>query len=313
MNLGSINTGVAGFINMQVKHADGTVTDYGTFKNLILDTFFNRYAANNINITSAIICRVGTGTTPPANGDTALVSQIASIARTSFSDVLGSIDVANNRIVAKFVSQFIANVGAVNGNISEIGFEFAPDSGGLHAGSLNSRSLTKDSFGTPTPITVTATDQLIVNYTLEVYVPLVDYTTTIPVTIDGVTTNHDVIGRIAGQYNRTVDDILNGANNDFDWLRPYGASATFGAHGVDPTPESGVPSGTSQLFPSISGGKEREVTASINQLNAVGGLKIITLAVGQTGRFYKYQFTPPIPKTNEFNLRLRIRMTCSRV
>lgn len=313
MILGNINTGVAGFINLQVKHADGKMTETGWFNNLILDTFFNRYAANNDMVNSAMSCRVGNGVTPPDNGDTALVSQIGSIARTGGSNVVGSIDVTNNRVVAKSINQFIASVGSITGNISEIGFEFAPASGGLHAGSLNSRSLTKDSFGTPTPITVTATDQLIVNYTIEVYVPLVDYTATIPITIDGVTTNYDVIGRVAGGYGQTVENILKGATANNGWLTSYGSSSTFGAHGVDPTAQSGAPSGVEQLFASVSGGKEREFTAGINELNATGGIKVLALASGISGRFYKYQFTPVIPKTNEFNLKFRVRMTCSRV
>lgn len=315
MFLNNINTGIAAFINPIVKHADGTFTDYGTFKNLILDTFFARFAANNSMTQGGapMLCRVGTGTTPPVNGDTSLVSAVASQAATTSTEVLGSIDITNNRIIAKSIRQCIFATGAVNTNIAEIGFEFAPSSGGLHAGSLNSRSLTKNSFGVPTAIPVTATDQLIVNYTIEVYVPMVDYTTTIPLDIDGVITNHDIIGRIAGAYDKTTNDILLGAENQNNWLRPYGTSATFGAHGADPTPESGIASGTSQLFTSVSGGKEKEFSASVNQLNAVGGLKIFTLAVGSSGRFYKYQITPPIPKTTDFNLKIRVRMTCTRV
>lgn len=313
MILGSVDTGIAGFINMQVRHADGSITDTGWFKNLILDTFFNRYAANNAMLTSSMVCRVGTGTTPPANGDTALVSQVATQTRTGGSDVLGAIDVANNRIIAKSINQFIFNIGAVVANLAEVGFEFAPSSGGLHAGSLNSRSLTKDSFGTPTPITATATDQLIVNYTIEVYTPLDDYIGSVPVSIDGVITNHDIIGRFAGDYNKTVSKFLEGAVGTSGWFVSHGSSSVFGAQGIDPTSQSGTASSTQQLFTSISGGKEREFTASVTQLNASGGIKVISLAIGDVGKGYKYQFTPVIPKTTDFSLKFRLRMTCSRV
>lgn len=312
MVLGQINFGVAGFIEMHVKRADGSVAK-AAFKNLILDTFFNRFAANNTMTGSGMLCRVGTGVTPPANGDTSLVSQVASKTRTSGSEVFGSIDITNNRIVAKSINQFIFDVGAVSANIGEVGFEFAPGTDGVNAGSLNSRSLTKDSFGTPTPITVTATDQLIVNYTIEVYIPLIDYTTTVAIDINGTVTNHDVIGRIAANYGRSINDILLGANANFDWFTSCGSASVFGGHGVDPTNESGTKSRTQQEFLSIAGGKEREFTASVNQLNATGGIKVLTLAVGSTGRFYKYQFTPVIPKTTDFNLKFRVRMTCSRV
>lgn len=304
----NIQHGVAGFINMQVKHADGTMTETGWFKNLILDTFFNRFASDNFMISANISCRVGTGTTPPANGDTALVSQLATIARTGGSDNAGVIDAPNNRVVAKNVNQFIAAVGAVVGNISEVGFEFAPGSSGLHSGQLNSRSLTKDGFGTPTPVTVTATDQLIVNYTLEVYIPLVDYTTS--VVINGTT--HTVIGRVAAGYNATVQNILM-PGLAATWFSAYDATSVFGAHGINPTAASGTSSSSSTLHANVSGGKERTYSASINQLNATGGIKVLSVPVSTTGVGYKYEFTPVIPKTTSFSLNFRLRFTCVRV
>lgn len=299
----NIQHGVAGFINMQVKHADGTITETGWFKNLILDNFFNRFAANSPMIAPSILCRVGTGVTPPANTDTALVSPLATIARTGGSNVGGTIDVPNNRVVAKNINQFIAPIGAVVGNVSEIGFDFVSGSG------LCSRSLTKDSFGTPTPITVTATDQLIVNYTLELYIPTVDYTTS--VIINGTT--HSVTGRIAGEYTKGVNEILLASTAASTWFLSYGSTSTFGGHGINPTAGSGAGSATSTLFTNISGGKEVMFSASINELNASGGIKVLTIPFGQaSGRGYKYEFTPVIPKDESFNLNLRLRFNCTR-
>lgn len=306
----NIETGVAGFINVQVKHADGTITETGWFKNLILDTFFARYAAGNTILNNAMQCRVGTGVTPPANTDTSLVSQVAVKTRTSGGATSGAIDAPNNRVAASDINQFIFNVGEVVANLNEIGFEFAPGTGGLNPGQLNSRSLTKNNMGTPTTVTVTASDQLIVNYTLAAYIPLTDYVGT--VVLDGVT--YDVTGRVASGYNRTVAQILDGLYASGSNFRSYGSASTFGDHGVDPTSESGATSSTESSFFSISGGKERQFEASINQLNATGGIKVITLAIGSSGgRGYKYQFTPAIPKDATKLLRLRFRMTCTRV
>lgn len=312
----NVQTGVAGFINIQVKHADGTMSETGWFKNLILDTFFARYAAGNTMISGNITCRVGTGATPPANTDIALVSQVATKTRTNSSEVLGAIDIPNNRVVAKSINQFIFDVGSVAANLSEVGFEFAPGSGGLNSGQLNSRSLTKNNMGVPTTITVTASDQLIVNYKLEVYISLTDYTGT--VILDGVT--YDVLGRVAGDYGTTgasVANILLGPDANNSAFRAYGSASVFGAHGVAPTSPSGTNSATSTLYTNISGGKEREYQASINQLNATGGIKVITIpiATSQSGsnNGYKYQFTPVIPKDATKLLRLRFRMTCVRV
>lgn len=299
--------GVAGFINVKVKHIDGSVTETGRFKNLILDNFLSRFANNDQMINTAILCRVGTGTTPPANTDTSLVSQVGTIARTGGTETVGVIDAPNNRVVAKSFHQFIASIGAITGNISEIGFDFISGSG------LCSRSLTKDPFGTPTPITVTATDQLVVEYELQVYVPLVDYTATVPITIDSVTTNYDVIGRVGADYNRTVNEILLASTVTSGWFVAHGSTSVFGAHGVNPTAESGTNSSTRTMFLNISGGKEAVFSASINQLNASGGIKVLTVPIGATfGKGYKYEFTPVIPKTSSLNFNLRLRFTCVR-
>jgi hypothetical protein len=302
----NIQHGVAGFINMQVKHADGTMTETGWFKNLILDTFFNRFAANNTMLATNMTCVVGTGVTPPANSDTSLASQVASIAISSNSETVGAIDTPNNRIVAKSINQFIAAVGAVVGNISEVGFEFAPGTGGSNSGQLNSRSLTKDSFGAPTPITVTATDQLVVNYTFEVYIPLIDYTSS--VVINGTT--HAVIGRVGSSYSSPPNSILRADFAGASFIS-YGSTSVFGAHGIAPTSASGTASSTSALFTNITGGKERTYTGSINQLNATGGIKVLSVPIS-TSVGYKYEFTPVIPKTTSFSLTLRLRFTCVR-
>lgn len=299
--------GVAGFISVKVKHIDGSVTETGKFKNLILDNFLSRFANNDQMISAAILCRVGTGTTPPANTDTSLVSQIGTIARTDGAETVGVIDAPNNRVVAKSFHQFIANIGAITGNISEIGFDFISGSG------LCSRSLTKDSFGTPTPITVTATDQLVVEYELQVYVPLVDYTATVPITIDGVTTSHDIIGRVGAAYNRTVNQILLASTVTSGWFVAHSSTSVFGDHGVNPTAESGTNSSTRTMFLNISGGKEAVFSASINQLNASGGIKVLTVPIGEAnGKGFKYEFTPVIPKTSSLNLNFRLRFTCVR-
>lgn len=306
----NIQSSARGLINIQVRKPNGEVFETGYFKNLLLDTFFARFAANNTAI-GTMRCVVGTGTTAPANGDTALVYQVASISQTSSFDVNGTLDSPNNRIVFKAVRQFEAAIGAVVANLGEVGFEFAVSSGGLHAGLINSRSLTKDSFGTPTTITVTADDQLIVNYTLEISIPLVDYTGT--VNIAGV--DYAAVGRVADQYTTTTPNnslaLPTALANQF---KSYQATSVFGAHGVAPTLESGTGGALTSTFLSVSGGKEYEMSGTINQLNATGGIGVLTIPIGaaSNGRGFKYQFTPAIPKDATKPFKMRFRMTCVR-
>lgn len=306
---GGIDTKVRGLIQMQVKHKDGSITDTGWFPNLILDTFFARFAANNPLFTSSSQCRVGTGSTAPANGDTSLVAQVATRTSTSATDLNGTIDVPNNRVMAARVLQFEFVQGAVVANLAEVGFEFAPSSGGVSPGTLQSRSLIKDAFGTPTPLTVTADDQLIVNYRFEVWIPTVDYIGT----VDLAGTMHDVIGRVALNYNQNVITLLNLPVVASGWFLSYDSTSVFGAHGIDPTMQSGTAGNTQTNFLSVSGGKEFELTGTINQMNATGGIKCVTFSgANGSGRLYKYQFDPVIPKTNLKVLKLRFRMTCAR-
>lgn len=196
-------------------------------------------------------CRVGTGTTTPANGDTALVSQITTRTQTAAFDVAGALDVPNNRHIASAVRQFEFVQGSVVANISEIGFEFAPGAGGVSAGSLNSRSLTKDSFGTPTPITVTADDQLIVNYTLQGITSLTDYSET--KTISGV--DYGVLGRFSSGFGASLNSLLTMPSTGTFSSVSYGSASTFGAHGIVPTSASGSITNVYSLFPNISGVK----------------------------------------------------------
>jgi len=301
-----MNSKVLGIINIQLFRKGILVKDL-TFKNLILNTFFERFA-NGDSMFTTLSCKIGTGTATPTNSDTALQNQIASRTQTASSDSLGAIDVPNNQLVCSANRQFEFVQGSVVGNISEVGFEFSPGSSGLHPNTLQSRSLIKDSFGTPTALTVTADDQLVINYSFRILIPLTDYTGSVE--LDGVT--YSLVGRLANNFNKTVNEFLTIPSVAAFWFSSYGSTSVFGDHGVAPTVPSGTSSSTQTNFFNITGGKEFELAASINQLNASGGIKVITFPIGTSGAGFKYEFTPVIPKTNTKILKLRFRMTCTR-
>lgn len=304
----NIDTKVKGIVNLKIVRNGVCHTDV-TFENLILDTFFNRFAANNI-LFNTIECQVGTGTTPPANSDTVLVSKVAQL-NANITNLAPTIDAVNNRFVAALTCQWQFPIGAVAANIGELGFVFALGVSGANMNQLNSRVLTKDSGGTPTVYPITAGDQLIVNYRFEVWIPLVDYTATL--NISGV--DYNVIGRIGDitSSNQSPGNVLRLPVIQSNWLESYGSTSVFGNHGVAPTAGSGTSANTQTDFINISGGKEVEMTATINQLNASGGIKCLTIPSGAgSGKLFKYQFTPVIPKTNLKIFKIRFRMTCSR-
>ena len=301
----SIQSKVRGIINIKLIRGGICHTDL-TFENLILDTFFARFAAND-TLFQGMTCRVGSGAKPPANGDTALVSQVATRRATTTTDNTAALDTPNSRLICSQVNQFEFPQGGVVANLAEIGFEFAPSVGGVAAGQLNSRSLIKDAFGTPTPLTVTADDQLVVNYTFELIVPLVDYISSIVL----AGTTHSIVGRIAALSGAQMELILALPTQNIR-MRSYASNTVLGDHGVNPTVESGAMVDSALQFLSVSGGKEFQFTATINRMNASGGIGAITTSINTSSSAFKYGFTPPIPKTNIRTLTLRFRMVCTR-
>lgn len=300
-----IETKVKGIINIKLIRKGVCHTDL-TFENLILDTFFARFANNN-TVLGSLRCYVGSGTTPPQNSDTALVSTIAQLPQTSSVNNPASLDNINNRVAASRNHQFEFPQGSVVGNLGEIGFVFAADQGGTQANILNSRSLIKDAFGTPTPLTVTADDQLVVNYTFQLFIPMVDYVSNIQ--LGG--NNYAVLGRVSSISGILLQSLMALPIN-VSFLS-YASDTVFGDHGVNPSRQSGTNASTATSFLNVAAGtKDYEITASINQFNASGGIGAIGVPSFQGGTIYKYQFTPPIPKTNQNVLKLRFRYTCVR-
>ena len=181
--------GFDGFYLIEVIQQDGTLKQGSglntPFKNLLLDNFFKTVSplGNGDTISAEpAYCKVGTGSTPPSPVDTYLASQVARIGRSGQSYTYSnSIATGYWRQVA---TPFTFPVGSVVGNISEIGVSNYEDS------LLLSRSLIKDGLGNPTTITLTATDQLKVKYTLRRTQPTTTTSGVLTLVRDGVSENH---------------------------------------------------------------------------------------------------------------------------
>lgn len=174
-----------GMIRVQVLRDGEVREDTGWFPNLITnlgldmlgDNQGHHYGAATADLSVVGRCTVGTGTTPPAFTDTALVTPLAYTGTAlgtssntspyySTSYVTGPPDY----IQAVGIHTFA--VGAVVGNISEIGF------GGLDSSSSTQLSLFSRQLiqvgGSPGTISVTSADQLVVTYSLQYYLNLTD-------------------------------------------------------------------------------------------------------------------------------------------
>lgn len=150
------------FSPITIIRGDGSVEKY-TAPNLILNSGIARATSDSAGITSDSLltnCLVGTGTGAPLVTDTELQSPLATSPNGVRQSGTYSYDSGADEITTTTVMRYTFALGAVVGNLSEIGIR--PSS----VSNLFSRALIVDGSGDPTTITVTADDQLIVDYTL---------------------------------------------------------------------------------------------------------------------------------------------------
>lgn len=304
------NIGIAGYYTFYV---NGEAAFEAPSKNLITNFGWNRIL-NLTAVQPAIpVVQVGTSNTPPALTDTALGGFVAQVNGSTSSGSEGTGTDANGPYVFTRNTYTFA-IGAVVGNIAEVGWKVeTADSG------LTSRALVKDAGGNPTTLTLLSTDQLIVTFELRYYRAVIDTTQT--VTIGGVST--DCVLRTA-----VLQTGTSGGNNWWGGLKPtsitymhYGTGSVLGAAGVAP---SGTPTTTSVAPSSFV------ADAVANTVTIVGGLigtasgnssgGVVNLDFSHTATVVlggysnlKIGFTPPIAKNNTKTLRYSFVFTFTRL
>lgn len=163
----TISVGLEGRYKLIASKPDGTervVADW--FENLILDGGLNRLGSGEVWSQ----CQVGSGSTAPAVGQTALVALVGST--TTVTSTLAGTDTPTNTYAwARQTYRFAE--GVADGNLSEVGI-------GWGAG-LFSRSLIKDDLGDPTTITILADEVLDVVYEVRAYPVMSDQVFTLTI------------------------------------------------------------------------------------------------------------------------------------
>lgn len=184
MNFG-MQIGMKGRYHLQVIREDGSVKEEREFDNLITNAgldyvysppfFFVAGGGSGRNL--AGYCCVGTGTTTPANTDTKLSvwGTMNSIYGTSSYTTTY---VAGSPSVWQYVTTYTFSAGVATGTWSEIGVGPVGNSSGANVEPVGtylfSHALIVDGLGAPTTISVLASEQLVVTYTLLLYITNTD-------------------------------------------------------------------------------------------------------------------------------------------
>ena len=261
--------------------------------NLVLDTGLDRFGAA---LTHNSFCRIGTGTTAPANGDTALQSQSAST-QTIISNSASNAGASTYATTTTTVWEFA--LGAVVGNMAEVGVGWTAST----ASTLFSRARINDAGGSPTTITVLVTDILQVSYRFTIYPQVTDVT-------GNVTISGNVHAYTSRCYN-AANPIQMNANSLF-LTGILTVNATNGTiNGITSSGASGttatLTSGALQAYTNGNYYRDFTVSANISQGNLSGGIQSMNILINGAITSTQIGFVPNILKdgTNVLNLTFR--------
>lgn len=295
-----INVGLAGKVKLVAVNAETgeerLLADW--FDNLITDGGLNHLGVGGVGG----YCLVGSGSTPPANGDTALATFIASTS--NYEVTTGAATSSPYYGWERFKYRFAQ--GAAAGNVSEIGIGWASTNANLFA-----RTLVKDSGGNPTTVTILASEYLDVFHEVRIYAPASDLTS--QVTIAGVV--HDVIVRpsyvTAGTPGRWRPFRSQAVAIVGGYISNYAYSGTIGEQTVGPSGSTGTLSVSSSAYVANSMKRTAVLSASLDSSNFGSGIRSLEFGTIGCGS-WQIQFTPAIAKDNTKTLNLTVEVSWAR-
>lgn len=292
---------VQGLVGWKLIRGGKVIRDSGGLSpNLIVDTGLD--SLGSITALTAFITymNVGTGSTVPANTQTALVAEIGTARQTGggavSAYVAGTNDYWYERMTYSFTELF------ANGNLTEVAL-FQNGAGAP----MFMRQLLKDNTGTPTTITKTNLDQLQITYEWRWYFPTADDVTSI--TFSGVT--YTVTTRVQGVTGMT--NII--------WLGPNSnAGSTSVAEtnvlvARNATVGSYIDSDSNSVSAYTNGNYYREYQSiyNIGSANFATGIgMLLHFKVYNNYGMFQSSFSPKIAKTNTKKLTLNTRRYWSR-
>lgn len=289
--IASTTLGLSGYYRLWAHAANGKkrpLTDW--FSNLILNNGLDLIADNSLSQAMANVY-LGSGNTPPSAGDDQLDSLIAS---TNGGSTLGINESGRYFFLRR---RYSFAQGAAAGNISELAV-------GKSFNDLFSRSLIKNSDGNPVTLTVQNNEFLTVEYELRVNQPV-----------------DDVVGNVDGR-----DIILRACSVNATYWSDRAMAVIASRSGANQVWASLSDISTIDSFPPfvtnsqaltvdnhayVFGSHTRTATVTFGIDRANFDIKSFAFNFGPG--FWQFSVDPVIPKTNEDELKLDLRITWARV
>ena len=303
----SVGAGFAGYIGWELRRNGKVIrSSEGVFHNLLVDQGLDMM--NGVSLTNLVAqAQMGTGATAPNVADVGLVAPVATAMRPAVlvvaaTYVAGPPDYWYKRYTYNFTELF------ANGNLTEIGIFH-------NGGTMAIRQLLKDGTGTPTTITKTVTDQLLITFEIRCYPPTVDVASV--VNISGV--NYDVVTRAAnvttgGAWGETLSSpLLNSGMGCLSYETDVLGARTSHPAGTNVNT-------TDHTQTAYVGGTYFLETKEIHDVataNFATGIGSMLYFFGQAALFdnvplFQSNFTPKIPKVNTKKLTIFVRRNWAR-
>ena len=252
------------------------------------------------------VLAVGTGTSTPVSTQVSLDARIATVG--GYSATLTNSGAPD--YIHYATTQYVFAQGAVVGNISELGLAY--DSG---VNSHVTRARILDGVGNPTSLSVTAIDQLTVQYRVGLKYSLSDVTGT--VVIGGV--SYGYVMRVSNIGTTGVGTLnqygsFNAYQTNFSTdVQAFGGTSTLGSITSAPSGTSGGYNSTGSWSAFTLGSFQRDVTITfpVDSGNVAGGVDTFAgMLVAGTWPF-QMKLNAKIPKNNTKILNLTFRVSVS--
>lgn len=282
--------GVSGRFRLEKKDRAGNIVFLKNFENLITDNGLNLLSTST---TKWSYCSVGSGNSNPVDSNVQLDNFIAS----AFNPIVTpGIYTTERQSYIRF--QYTFGVGAVVGNVSEVGV--GPVAGGTN---LFSRALVKDSGGNPVSISILADEQLIVTYEFLVSQPVTDFVSN----VDG----YDIVLRASlvngGPGNWTMESSSVARIYTDTFSTAIAQAFTGGSLGDITSEPSGSPRNRSfaVLHTYVAGSHQTSATITWSPGSFSGTVNAFRFGAGIVG-FWQLSVTPSIVKTVDDRIELDV-------